>query len=152
MRTPVEIIDLVPNSMSFRVITTLDVRSHEEVPAGFTGRVRCWTGTHLTWLAWYHDGALHNPGRSHPAYRRFRPTGELKYERWYQRGRLDDPATGGAAVRGFYADGTPHYEEHYLDGARHDGRRGEPAVVKWRHDGTERHRLHYRFGVRSTSG
>lgn len=143
-----EIIDLVPNSMSFRVVSTIDLHDDGEVPADFTGRVRHWTAGTLVYLAWYQHGLLHDPGRSHPAYRRFRPTGELKYERWYQRGRLHDPSNG-AAVRGYFVGGAPHYEERYRDGHRHDADDGTPAVVKWRLDGTVRHRLHYRFGIRS---
>ena len=39
----------------------------------------------------YRDGQLHNPGRHHPAYRRFRPDGKLKYELFYTHGLLHDP-------------------------------------------------------------
>ena len=35
-----ELIDLIPNSMSFRVITTIDVSDEGEIPVGFTGRVK----------------------------------------------------------------------------------------------------------------
>ena len=36
----VELIDLVPNSLSFRVISTIDIESEAEIPTTFTGRVR----------------------------------------------------------------------------------------------------------------
>lgn len=39
-RIVMELIDLVPNSMSFRVITTIEVDDEKEIPTGFTGRVR----------------------------------------------------------------------------------------------------------------
>lgn len=150
MTMHMEIIDLIPNSMSFRVINTHDIHDHGTIPPHFTGRVRHWTAGTLVYVAWYQEGLLHNPGRSHPAYRRLRPTGELKYERWYHHGRLEDPAAGLPAVRGYYVDGSTHYEEHYLGGYRHDASDGTPAIVKWRQDGTVRHRLRYRHGIRST--
>lgn len=73
-----ELIDLVPNSMSFRVITTLDIRDEAEIPSNFTGRVRYHEKNAITYVAWYKDGELHNPGRNYPAYRRFRGDGRLK--------------------------------------------------------------------------
>ena len=57
-----ELIDLVPNSMSFRVINTLDIHDESEIPAGFTGRVRRHANGSISYVAWYRDGQLHNPG------------------------------------------------------------------------------------------
>jgi len=146
-----EFVDLVPNSLTFRVISTLDVDDDASVPAGYTGRVRRYTDGTLAYVAWYRDGLLHNPGRSNPAYRLLRPDGKVKYELFYVRGVLDDPAGGGPAVRGFYANGAIHYEEHYLDGKRNDAADGTPAIRKWRHDGTLRHELRYTNGRRGAT-
>lgn len=143
-----EFVDLVPNSLTFRVINTLEIEDEAEIPEGYTGRVRRYLDGSLVYVAWYRDGLLHNPGRSNAAYRRLRADGKLKYELFYARGVLNDPADGGPAVRGFYADGTMHYEEHYRDGKRNDGQDGSPAIRKWRHDGSVRHELHYVDGRR----
>ncbi len=143
-----ELIDLVPNSMSFRVITTLDIHDEAEIPTTFTGRVRRHDGNYIAYVAWYKDGQLHNPGRNHPAYRRFRPDGRLKYELFYTHGLLHDPGASTAAVRGYFADGRLHYEERYWAGKRRDGKDGTPAIRKWRSDGTIRHELHYLDGRR----
>lgn len=145
-----EFVDLVPNSLTFRVINTIDIR-HDgaEIPAGYTGRVRRYLDGSLAYVAWYRDGLLHNPGRTHPAYRRFRTDGKLKYELFYTHGALADPANGAPAVRGFYADGTLHYEERYRDGKRNDAADGTAAIRKWRHDGSLRHELRYSDGHRS---
>ena len=75
-----ELIDLIPNAMSFRVITTIDIEDEAEIPVDFTGRVRRHAGGSVSYVAWYRDGQLHNPGRQYPAYRRHRPDGKLKYE------------------------------------------------------------------------
>ena len=143
-----ELVDLVPNSLTFRVINTIDVEDESDVPEGYSGRVRRYLEGALVYVAWYRLGVLHNPGRSSPAYRRLRPDGKLKYELFYSRGLLNDPP-GGAAVRGYYADGALHYQEHYRGGKRHDAVDGTPAIRKWRHDGTMRHELRYADGRRS---
>ncbi len=137
-----ELVDLVPNSLTFRVINTIDVEEEADVPAGYSGRVRRYLEGTLVYVAW-------NPGRSSPAYRRLRADGKLKYEMFYSRGLLDDPLGGGAAIRGYYADGSLHYQEHYRSGKRHDAIDGSPAIRKWRQDGTVRHELRYVDGRRS---
>lgn len=145
-----ELIDLIPNSMSFRIVSTLDLADGDDPPAGFTGRVRGRVDGRgpIVTVAWYHDGVLHNPGRTHPAFRRFRPDGTVKFEMFYATGRLQDPAPDHPAVRGYYADGTVHYEERWTMGRRHDGSDGSAAVRKWRADGSLRHELRYRHGTR----
>jgi hypothetical protein len=143
-----EIIDLVPNALTFKVITTIDIVDEAEIPTGYTGRVRRHENDALAYVAWYVDGRLQNPGRHHPAYRRLRADGRVKYELFYEDGELHDPAPNMPAVRGFYADGSPHYEERYRAGRRWDGRDGSPAIRKWRADGSLRHELHYRDGRR----
>jgi antitoxin component YwqK of YwqJK toxin-antitoxin module len=143
-----ELIDLVPSSLSFRVITTIDIDDESEVPTGYTGRVRRHSGGSVSYVAWYRDGQLHNPGRHHPAYRRFRPDGKLKYELFYTHGLLHDPGASTPAARGYFADGRVHYEERYWAGRRQDGRDGTPAIRKWRNDGSLRHELRYQDGKR----
>jgi antitoxin component YwqK of YwqJK toxin-antitoxin module len=143
-----DLIDLIPNSLTFRIVTTIDIADEAEMPAGFTGRVRRSAGDHIAYVAWYQDGLLHNPSRTHPAYRRFRPDGALKFEMFYTEGELHDPSSGVPAVRGYYADGTLHYSEHWKHGKRHDGSDGSPALSKYRADGTLRHQFRYRNGVR----
>ena len=143
-----ELIDLVPNSLSFRVITTIEVDDEKEIPTGFTGRVRRRVNGKWVYVAWYTDGQLQNPSRTHPAYRRFRPDGKVKYDLFYTCGQLQDPAPRLAAVRGFYANGRVHYEERYRAGQRNDGADGSAAIRKWRLDGTLRHELHYLNGHR----
>jgi len=143
-----ELIDLIPNSKSFRIITTLDIDDESEIPAAFTGRVRRSADKAFVYVAWYEDGRLHDPGRHHPAYRRFRGSGAIKYDMHYSHGRLHDPSDGHAAVRGFYANGAIHYEEHYKHGLRNDGATGAAAITKWREDGSVRHQLHYLNGQR----
>lgn len=144
-----ELVDLVPNSLTFRVINTTDVNDEADIPDGYTGRVRRYLEGSLVYVAWYRDGLLQNPGRSNPAYRRLRSDGKVKYELFYSHGVLDDPASGAPAVRGFYANGAVHYEEHYRDGKRNDADDGSPAVRKWRNDGSVRHELRYVEGRRS---
>jgi hypothetical protein len=144
-----EVIDLVPNSLTFRVITTIDVDDEKEIPGGFTGRVRRHSGDSVVYVAWYHEGLLQNPGKNHGAYRRFRPDGRLKYELFYSAGALQDPSPRTPAVRGYFHDGSLHYEERFVAGARHDGPDGAAAIRKFRNDGTLRHELHYREGIRT---
>lgn len=143
-----DLIDLMPNSMTFKVVVTIDVSDETSIPSDFTGRVRRHEGDRVAYVAWYVGGVLHNPGRNHPAYRRFRPDGRLKYELFYRNGVLEDPGARSPAVRGYYADGTLHYEERYRDGKRNDARDGTAAIRKWRNDGTLRHELHYVDGAR----
>lgn len=143
-----ELIDLVPSSLSFRVINTVDIEDESEIPVGFTGRVRRHANDSISYVAWYRDGQLHNPGRNHPAYRRFRPDGKLKYELFYTHGLLHDPGAKTPAARGYFADGRVHYEERYWAGKRQDGRDGTPAIRKWRNDGSIRHELRYEDGRR----
>lgn len=147
-----ELIDLIPNSMSFRVVTTIDVHDENEIPVDFTGRVKHHLGGSVVYVAWFNGGRLHNPGRNHPAYRRFRADGRLKYEMFYHEGLLHDPSDSVPAVRGYYADGSLHYEERYFAGRRHDGRDGTAAIRKWRLDGSLRHELHYADGAKVEPG
>ncbi len=144
------VVELLPNSMSFRVISTLDVNDESEIPADFSGRVRRSFKGAESYVAWFTDGLLDNPGRNHPAYRRYRADSQVKYEMYYDRGKLQDPSDRDPAVRGFFANGRLHYEEHYRDGQRSDAANGSPAVSKWRADGTLRHQLRYRNGKRIT--
>ena len=144
-----ELIDLIPNAMSFRVITTIDIEDEAEIPVDFTGRVCRHAGWLVSYVAWYRDGQLHNPGRQYPAYRRFRPDGKLKYELFYTHGLLHDPTASRPAARGLFADGEVHYEERYWAGKRQDGSDGSPAIRKWRNDGSVRHELRYMDGRRT---
>ena len=57
-----ELIDLVPNSLSFRVFVTLDVREGDEVPAGFSGRVRVHDGEPDRVVAVAPGGDMHDLG------------------------------------------------------------------------------------------
>lgn len=139
-------VDLLPNSLSFRVITTIDVTAEDEIPDGFTGRVRLRYDGALVYVAWYTDGLLDNPTRRMPAYTRYRPNGRVKYEMHYRRGLLDDPGDGQPAVRGYFANGRIHYEERFRDGRRHDGPGGIAAIRKWRPDGSLRRALHSYYG------
>lgn len=147
-----ELIDLIPNSLSFRVVVTVDLHEGDEIPVGFTGRVKHHDGDHVVAVSWYQDGQLHNPGKHHPAYRCFRHDGRLKYEMFYTHGLLHDPSDQLPAVRGYYADGKVHYEERWFGGKRHDGRDGSAAIRKWRADGSLRHELHYSLGKRLVDG
>ena len=63
MTSTMELIDLVPNSLSFRVIATADITDEAEIPEGFTGRVRFHRNDRVEYVAWYVDGLLQNPGR-----------------------------------------------------------------------------------------
>ena len=139
---------LLPSSMSFRIITTLDIADESEIPEAFEGRVRRPFPDDSKYVAWYSGGVLNNPTRAYPAYRRFRSNGHVKYELHYTNGVLQDAGPTTPAVRGFFANGTVHYEERYTGGLRHDGADGTAAVRKWRSDGTLRHELHYHLGRR----
>lgn len=140
--------ELLPNSMSFRVIATLDIDDEAQIPPDFTGRVRRTFSTDQRYVAWYTSGHLDDPSKGYPAYRVHRADGQVKYEMHYTAGSLQDPDPKTPAVRGYYASGAVHYEERYRGGRRHDGPNGEAAVRKWRADGTLRHELHYRDGIR----
>ncbi|MEX1107040.1 MAG: hypothetical protein WEB78_12650 [Ilumatobacteraceae bacterium] len=140
--------ELLPNSMSFRVINSIDLTPDDDIPPRFTGRIRRTFANEQRSVAWHTDGQLDDPGRGVPAYRLYRANGRVKYEMHYSAGLLADPDASTPAVRGFYADGVVHYEERYTDGRRQDGGLGEAAVRKWRADGTLRHELRYHRGVR----
>lgn len=141
--------ELLPNSMSFRVIATLDITDDAEIPSDFTGRIRRSFASAQRYVAWYTSGRLDDPARGHPAYRVHRADGQVKYEMHYTDGVLHDPDARTPAVRGYYSGGELHYEERYHGGRRNDGPGGEAAVRKWRANGTIRHELHYRDGVRT---
>jgi hypothetical protein len=140
--------DLLPSSLSFRVVSTLDVDDELEVPEGFTGRVRRRLANQQRSITFLCDGLPNDPARSYPAVRILRPNGSVKYEMHYRDGDLHDPSPRTPAVRGFFANGVVHYEERYSMGRRHDGRDGTAALRKFRADGTLRHEIHYRHGVR----
>ncbi len=135
--------DLLPNAMSFRVVTSIDVADLVDVPTGFTGRARLLRHGVLVEIAWFAHGALHDPARLVPAHARYRPNGSVKWERFYQGGVLHDPVSGRPAVRGFYATGVHNYEEYFQRGRRHDAPGGAAAITKWRPDGSVRRRLHF---------
>jgi len=116
--------ELLPSSMSFRLITTLDIADESEIPELFEGRVRRPFEDRSKYVAWYTAGLLNNPTRSYPAYRRFRSNGQVKYELHYSNGMLQDSRPSSPAVRGFFANGMIHYEERYEQGRRHDGADG----------------------------
>jgi len=147
----VELIDLVPNSLTFRMITTLDITDESDIPDGFSGRVRFHRNDHVEYVAWYQDGVLHNTGRRNAAYRRYRSDGSLKYEMHYHHGALHDAARDLPAVRGWYSNGQVHYEERWYRGRRSDAVDGTPAIRKWRADGSCRHELRYKRGARVTA-
>lgn len=139
-------VDLLPNSMSFRFVTTIDVSSPDAVPPGFSGRVRIGREGSLSCVMWYSNGELDNPEPRTPAFVRYR-AGRPKQIRHYRQGRIHDPERGHPAVEGFFADGSRKYREFYRYGRRHDW--GElPAITKWRNDGTTRTTHHYYEGLR----
>lgn len=141
------VVDLLPNSMTFRFVATIDTPSVEAVPRGFTGRVRVSGNGRLDRVMWFSDGELDNPEPRTPAYVRFRQNGKPKQIRHYRQGRLHDPDLGQPAVEGFFADGARKYREFYRYGRRHDS--GElPAITKWRNDGSVRTTHHYYEGLR----
>jgi hypothetical protein len=139
-------VDLFPNALSFRVVTSIDVDAIEDIPERFTGRVRVLHDSVVTEIAWFASGQLHDPARLVAAHVRYRPNGAVKWERFYGRGRLRDPAPDRPAVRGYYATGTRNYEEHFVDGERHDTPSGVAAITKWRPDGSIRRRLYFDRG------
>ena len=142
-------VDLLPNSMTFKVITTLDLAHDAPVPDGFNGRVRRQFANDQRVVAWYTNGVLVDPAHDVPAYRLHRADGGVKYEMHYRDGQLCDPDANTPAVRGYFADGSIHYEERFVSGRRNDGSRGEAALRKWRADGTLRHELRYHHGTRT---
>lgn len=141
------LVDLLPNSMSFRFVTTINVTDEDEIPGGFTGRVRTTTNGTLESITWLDRGEVEDPVQGVPAYSRYRPSGKVKQIRHYRLGRLHDPSPGVPAVQGFFANGMRRYEEHYRYGRRHD-HHGRAAILKWRQDGTLRTELHYYEGLR----
>ncbi|MEO6653812.1 MAG: hypothetical protein ABIP17_14280 [Ilumatobacteraceae bacterium] len=142
--------DLLPNSMSFRFIATIDVREGERVPLCFTGRVRVAEAGRLTEVRWLSNGELDDPEPRIPALTRFGANGRTKQIRHYRQGRLHDPAPGVPAVVGSFADGSVKYHELYRYGRRHDA--GErAAITKWRADGSVRTEHHYYEGLRIES-
>ena len=110
--------ELLPNSMSFRVINTIDITDDNEIPVEFTGRVRRSFDSSQRYVAWYTGGHLDDPTKGYPAYRVHRADGQVKYEMHYRDGLLDDPDDRTPAVRGYYAGGGVHYEERYCAGRR----------------------------------
>lgn len=143
--------DLLPNSMSFRIIATITVDTEDEIPPHFTGRVRLSKDGVLESVSWLTRGDLEDPGPRTPAYTRYRPNGDVKQVRHYRVGCLHDPAPGTPSVQGFFADGSRRYEEYYRYGRRHD-HRNKPAIIKWRLDGTIRVQFHYYEGMRIEVG
>jgi len=133
--------------MSFRFVTTINVDSDDEIPDGFTGRVKSFVGGALESVTWYSRGVLEDPDPRVPAISRYRTNGALKQARHYRLGRLHDPAPGVPAVCGFFSNGAKRYEEHFRYGRRHDDR-GKAAIIKWRQDGSVRTELHYYEGLR----
>ena len=83
--------ELLPNSMSFRVINTIDITDDNEIPVDFTGRVRRSFDSAQRYVAWYTGGHLDDPTKGYPAYRVHRGDGQVKYEMHYRNGVLDDP-------------------------------------------------------------
>jgi hypothetical protein len=140
-------VELLPNSMSFRIVSMLDVERDSDIPADYTGRVRKSNCGTVEYVAWLTRGMLEDPDHRTPAVTRFRPGGAVKQERHYRLDRLHDPTPDVPAVRGYYADGTVHYEERFRYGRRHDSA-DAPAIVKWRNDGTVRTVHHYYEGLR----
>ena len=140
-------VDRLPNSLSFRMVTTLTVNHEHQIPNGFSGRVRIVDGTRTLAVHWYDHGQLHDPAHDVPAVTIHRADGAVKQVRHYHRGRLHDPEPGVAAVRGYFSTGALKYAEHYRHGWRTDD--GEtPAIRKWRADGSLRTVRHYRDNVR----
>lgn len=131
-----------PNSLSFRLITTVDVRSERDIPRSFTGRVQL-VGDHgIETVMWFDRGSLDDPSPEVPAFTKYRASGAVKQERHYRLGRLHDPVPGHPAVRGFFSDGSLRYAEHFRYGWRHD--HGSTAAIrKWRADGSLRTERHY---------
>ena len=139
--------DLLPNSMSFRFVSTLELRDGAAVPRGFTGRVRRSKVGRINSVEWFSRGELDDPEPRTPAYARFRGDGSTKQIRHYRQGRLHNPVPSEPAVVGYFANGLVKYREHFRYGRRHDS--GEqPAITKWRNDGSVRTTHHYYEGMR----
>jgi hypothetical protein len=136
------VVALLPNSLSFRMVSTITVADPAQVPTGYTGRVRVEHGQVLDSVLWLDNGQLDDPANDVAAMTRFRSSGAVKQVRHYRLGRLHDPEPGVAAVRGYFADGGLKYEEHFRYGWRHDSG-DRPAIRKWRADGTVRVVRHY---------
>lgn len=133
---------LLPNSLSFRMVSSITVVDPAEIPSDFTGRVRVERQHGLESVLWLEGGKLDDPAPGVAALTRYRPTGVVKQERHYRLGRLHDPQPGVAAVRGYFADGAVKYAEHFRYGWRHDAG-DRPAIRKWRADGSLRTVRHY---------
>jgi hypothetical protein len=142
-----DLMDLLPNSMSFRFVATIDMLEGDLVPLGFTGRVRASEAGRLTTVRWLSNGELDDREPRFPAFVRFRPDGRTKQIRHYRQGRLHDPAPGEPAVVGYFANGAVKYREHYRYGRRHDAG-DRAAITKWRVDGSLRTEHHYYEGLR----
>lgn len=127
----------LPNSLSFRLVSTLTVADTAEIPPNFTGRVLVETPTGSDSVLWLDRGQLDDPAPDVPAVTRYRPSGAVKQVRHYRSGRLHDPDPGTAAVRGYFSNGSPKYAEHFRYGWRQD-HDGIPAIRKWRVDGSLR--------------
>ena len=139
--------DLLPNSMSFRFVATIDLSGDAPVPKRFTGRVRRSIAGRLESVEWFSNGEWDDPEARTPAYQRVRSDGSPKQTRHYRQGRLHNPTPGEPAVVGYFADGSIKYREHYRYGRRHDAG-DQPAITKWRNDGTIRTVHHYYEGLR----
>lgn len=133
---------LLPNSLSFRMVSTITVSSPDEVPESYSGRVRVERDGTVDSVLWFDRGQLDDPAADVPAMTRVRADGTVKQVRHYRLGRLHDPEPGVPAVRGFFAGGGVKYEEHFRYGWRHDAGT-QPAIRKWREDGTVRAVRHY---------
>ena len=142
---------LLPNSLSFRMVSTITVADPAEIPTGFTGRVRVEGSDGLDSVLWLDRGQLDDPAGDVAAFTRYRSTGAVKQERHYRLGRLHDPEPGVPAVRGYFADGTLKYAEHFRYGWRHDAG-DRPAIRKWRADGSLRTSRHYLDDLRVDAG
>lgn len=137
----------MPNSLSFRMVSTITVADADDIPAGYTGRVRIVTRHGLDSVLWLDRGQLDDPATDVPALTRYRQSGAVKQERHYRLGRLHDPEPGVPAVRGYFADGRMKYAEHFRYGWRQDAD-DQPAIRKWRADGSVRSERHYVDDVR----
>lgn len=137
----------LPNSLSFRMVSTLTVADTREIPPGYTGRVSVNGPNGLDSVLWLDRGQLDDPATDVPAFSRYRSTGVVKQERHYRLGRLHDPEPGVPAVRGYFSDGSLKYAEHFRYGWRQDSG-DQPAIRKWRADGTLRTVRHYIDDVR----
>ena len=140
--------ELLPNSMSFRVINTIDITDDNEIPADFTGRVRRSFDSAQRYVAWYTGGHLDDPTKGYPAYRVHRSDGQVKYEMHYRNGVLDDPDAAHARRPRVLRQRRRALRRALLRRPSSRRPRRIAAVRKWRADGTLRHELHYRHGSR----